>query len=125
MTTDKGIACSTTDTLSGENSVDRGGNTDIKQQGHASNTVNYMKTSSSHGDNNMCDHDSSADHNNNMIYNPIYEGYDEETESIYTDIDITYQVGTKMESSPKSEYKFDSAIYDGEEDENAHALHME
>ena len=119
LTKDTGIAKSTSATLSGENSVYRAGNTDIKQQGHASDTVNYTKASSSNGDNIMSEHDSSADR---IFNNPIYGSYDEEAENIYADLQSNSQLGTRMESSPKSDYEFDNPIYNWKDDEKAHSI---
>ena len=101
MTTDTGTAHSTSDALSYENSVYRGGNTDIKQQGHARDT----------------DHDSSTDR---IFNNPIYGGYDEEADNIYADVDTNYGLEIRMESSDNSDYKFDNPIYSWED--NAHSI---
>ena len=84
---------------------------DIKQQGRASDAVNYVNLLPSNGDNNiniMYDDGSSTD---GIFNTPICGGYDEKAESVYTDIDTNYELGTRMESVPKSDYKFDNPIY--------------
>ena len=93
MTTNTGMAHSNS-VLSGDN---KGTSTAIKQQRHDSDSVHY--------------HDASTDR---IFNNPIYGGYDDTAENIlyYEDIDTNYQVGTRMELSPTSDYKFDNPIYD-------------
>ena len=109
-------------TVQCENSVCEEGNTADKQEPHISDPVQYMKASSSDGDNIVTvvsSHDSSPDR---LFNNPIYGCSEEELENMYALPDTEDQPGTStgIESSPHY-HKFDNPIYGFDEDENAYS----